>query len=84
MSVKRKLNEQHPDCAEYRRKFEAIWKAYIKLEEIEKAKYPDWKGLDHPANEVLCPAYHKCCEEMKELQKEYAYLFTEISEETKE
>lgn len=72
---KRRLNTNHPDCAEYTAKFQAIWDSYYVLEDEEKAKYPDWRGQDHPANNVLCPAFRKCCAETKKLQQEYSYLF---------
>lgn len=77
---KKKINKDHPDCAEYTKKFHAIWDAYFLLEETERAKYPDWHGQDHPADEVLRPAHRKCCEDTKELQREYAHLFTEDEE----
>ena len=74
---RKRLNKAHPDCAEYTRKFYAIWDAYEKREEEEKAKYPDYHGQDHPAYVVLRPIHRKCCEATKALQEEYAYLFTE-------
>lgn len=80
MSGRRKIDLQHPDCTIYRRKFEKLWSDYRKLEEAERAKYPDWRGLDHPADEALVPAYRECCKKMKELQQEYAYLFTKEAE----
>lgn len=76
-SKRKTLNKDHPDCAEYPAKFRALWDAYMKLEETEKAKYPDWRSQDHPANEILCPVYRKMCADIKALQKEYAHLFTE-------
>ncbi len=74
---RKRLNRNHPDCAAYTAKFRAIWDAYFKKEDEEKAKYPDWHGWDHPADSVLRPIHKKCCEETKKLQQEYAYLFTE-------
>lgn len=77
MSAKRKiLDESHPDCAKYNKEFHAIWDAFFELEKRETAKYPDWRGLDHPANSVLTPARRKCCQDTETLQKKYAYLFT--------
>ena len=61
----------------YSAKHKALWAAYIQLEEAEEAKYPDWRGKDHPADAVLRPARRKLSEEIKALQKEYAYLFDE-------
>ena len=78
--MKKRLKREHPDAAEYKAKFDAIWDAYFEIEEAEKAKYPDWRGLDHPADAVLRPLHRKCCEQTKELQREYSYLFTEEKE----
>ena len=74
---RKRLNKNHPDCTEYTRKFNAIWDAYFKLENEERAKYPDWQGKDHPADTVLRPIHRECCKKTKALQEEYAYLFTE-------
>ena len=74
---RKSINRNHPNCAEYSARFHAIWDAYFKLEDKEKAKYPDWQGKDHPANAVLRPIHKKCCAETRALQEEYAYLFTE-------
>ena len=74
---KHKLDTSHPDCAEYTARFHAIWDAYFALDDEETAKYPNWNGLDHPANVILCPAYRECCKATKKLQQEYSYLFIE-------
>lgn len=71
------VNKNHPDYPMYSAKHKALWDVYFKLDEAERAKYPDWKGKDHPANTVLRPAFRKLSEDIKALQKEYAYLFTE-------
>ena len=73
----KKLNNNHPDCEAYTKRFKEIWDYYDKMEEMEKSKYTDWNGLDHPAEAVLHPIYKKCCEDTKRLQEEYSYLFTE-------
>lgn len=80
-SRRKKLNKNHPDCAEYTERFNALWDAYFALEEKEKAKYPDWQGKDHPAYTILRPIHKECCEKTKALQEEYAYLFTEAPED---
>lgn len=74
---KKRINADHPNCVEYTARLRALWDAYFKREEVEKAKYPDWRGLDHPADVVLRPIFRTCCEDVKLLQQEYAYLFTE-------
>lgn len=78
MCAKRKLDTTHPDCEEYTRKFTELWNKYHEFEEQERAKYPNWRGKDHPADAVVVPAYRKCCEEMKVLQKEYAHIFVDV------
>lgn len=80
MSGRKRLDQSHPDCAEYTAKFREIWDIYYALEKREKAKYSDWRGKDHPANVVLCPAYRKCCEETKALQKQYEHLFITVED----
>ena len=77
MSGRKHLKQDHPDCAEYTRKFSEIWDKYFSIEDTERAKYPDWRGKDHPADEVLRPAFRKLSEDIKALQQEYSYLFTE-------
>ncbi len=69
------VNQDHPDYPAYHAKYRALWEDYYKLEKKETEKYPDWRGLDHPANEVLCPAYREVCRKAKKLQEEYSYLF---------
>ena len=71
------INKNHPDYPAYSTKHKALWDAYMKLCDEEKAKYPDWRGQDHPAYTVLRPAHRKLSEDIKALQKEYAYLFAE-------
>lgn len=77
MYEKRRVDTSHPDCEEYTRKFKKLWEQYYELEDKERAKYPDWKGKDHPADVILAPAYRKCCEETKALQQEYSHIFKE-------
>lgn len=72
-----KVNINHPDYPTYSAKHKELWDAYMKLWDDEDAKYPDWQGKDHPAYGVLRPAHRKLSEDIKALQKKYAYLFTE-------
>ena len=71
------VNKDHPDYPVYSRKHKDLWDAYLKLEEEELEKYPEYHGLDHPACVTFRPFYRKFSEDIKALQKEYAYLFTE-------
>ncbi len=78
------VDKTHPDYPVYSAKHKALWDTYIKLEEEEEAKYPDWNGKDHPANTVLRPARRRLSEDVKALQKEYDYLFTEEPRDDKD
>lgn len=71
------VNKKHPDYLIYSAKHKALWDAYMKLWDQEDKKYPDWQGQDSPEHEVLRPAHRKLSEDIKALQREYAYLFTE-------
>ena len=76
----KRLNKSHPDCAIYAARFKKIWDAYFEFEAAERAKYPDWRGLDHPSDLVTRPAHRKCCEATRQLQEEYSYLFSDIEQ----
>lgn len=69
-----KLNKNHPDCAEYRRKWEELTTEYKeKIEKIEN-EHSDYRGLDNPYTNETIKEFHK---KIKELQSKYAYLYTE-------
>lgn len=70
------VNKNHPDYPIYSEKFKALWDAYMDLRDREYAKYPEWHGWDHPADDVVRPAHRKLSADIKALQKEYAHLFT--------
>ena len=69
------INKNHPDYPAYSKKHKFLWDMYLKREEEELSKYPDYHGQDHPAYAVLRPLHRKLSEDIKSLQKEYAYLF---------
>lgn len=71
------VDKTHPDYPIYSAKHKALWDAYLKLKEVEEAKYPDWRGRDHPADAVLRPLHRKLSDNIKALHQEYSYLFTE-------
>lgn len=71
------VNKNHPDYPIYSKKHKYLWDAYLKHEEKELAKYPDYYGQDHPAYAVLRPLHKQFCTQVKALQKEYSYLFIE-------
>lgn len=84
-SKKFRLNQSHPDCAEYTRRFWAIANAQSQewdaINAAGRAKYPDWQGKDSPWERELVECSRKYNAQIKELQEEYAYLFTEEVED---
>ena len=76
-----RLNENHPDYKEYRKKWDQLVKHYLKLEEKEWSKYPDWKpkgGFDGPVGPGDIDKIHReLNKKLTELQQEYSYLYTE-------
>lgn len=68
------IDKSHPDFEEYKRKYWALVKA--EEEEIENLPKPKIHGRDGESNSV----HKKYVRLIKELQKEYEYLF--ISDET--
>jgi hypothetical protein len=76
-----RLNEDHPDCKEYRKKWDMLVKHYLELEKLEAEKYPDWKpkgGFDGPSGPGDTDKIHReLNRKLTELKKEYSYLYTE-------
>jgi len=54
-----------------------MWEKYQQRIDEEEAKYPDWHGLDHPASMITRQIDRERNAELRKLQAEYAYLFTE-------
>lgn len=75
MSAEKKvhINRNHPDYPEYIEKCKALGDKWFAMEEEERAKYPDWKGKDHPADTK--EIYRQLNAGLKQLQAEYAHLF---------
>lgn len=73
----KRVNREHPDYPVYISKCKSLFAAYQKQFDEEIAKYPDQHGRDHPAYAVIRPLDRKKNAELRELQKEYSYLFTE-------
>ncbi len=69
------IDKQHPDYPEFKRKLDALWEEFGRIAEAERAKYPDWRGWDHPAEKVLHPIRKKYNAKAAAIWKEYAYLF---------
>lgn len=74
------INKQHPDYLEYIKKCQVISNEFCEKEEIERAKYPNWRGKDHPSDPEVMVHYRKFSAALKELKKEYSYLFEDDEE----
>ncbi len=77
MNERQRINKQHPQYAEYIEKCEKLASEYFKIEDKLKAQYPNWRGLDHPADGEIMPYWKKFHEDLKRLQAEYSFLFVE-------
>lgn len=75
MNERRSINKQHPQYAEYIEKCEKLASEYFKIEDKLKAQYPDWRGLDHPADGEIAPYRQKFHADLRKLQVEYLFLF---------
>ena len=80
MTVRKKVNEKHPDFQEYRDKCYAIRDKYLPMiSAIEKEgmkKYQNWDRLDCPWDDDVRPIHKQFNDALKKLQNEYSYLFT--------
>lgn len=76
MSAK-SVNREHPDYSVYIEKCKKLWELYGKKIADEEAKYAEYLGKDSPASVVTKELDRKRNEELRLLQKEYSYLFTE-------
>ena len=77
MNERQRINKQHPQYAEYIEKCEKLASEYFEIEDKLKAQYPNWRGLDHPADGEIMPYWKKFHEDLKRLQAEYSFLFVE-------
>ncbi len=70
-------NRNHPKFNEYREKCEKLRDDFRDQEDAILARYPEWHGLDNPADDEINPLRKKFHADLKALQKEYSFLFTE-------
>ena len=76
MSATKKINKAHPDYADYVSKCKKIAEAYFALQDAEEAKYPNWRGLDHPASGVCRKLSKEMNAKLLQLRQEYRHLFS--------
>lgn len=69
------INKKHPKYLEYIRKCEELTISYREKVNTERAKFPDWVGLDHPSDEEVNKLLTEMKKKLKKLKKEYHYLF---------
>lgn len=70
-----RILENHPRYQEYVNKCKSLGETFFKIKYELKAKYPDWRGLDHPADLEIRPYEKQFYADLKKLQEEYAFLF---------
>ena len=75
MNERRRINREHPKYTEYIAKCEELASHFDKIEEELKAQHPDWRGLDHPADEEIAPYRREFHANLRKLQAEYSFLF---------
>lgn len=75
MSEEKRINKQHPKFSEYLSKCEALASEYSKKVDAEESKYPNWRGLDHPATREVLAITKEFNKKLRALQTEYDFLF---------
>lgn len=89
MGGRRSVNKQHLDYPEYIRKCSALRDRYWSLikaeEERLKVERPNWMdGKDSLESAQKRQLYQQMYAELRTLQQEYAYLFTEVPRDDKD
>lgn len=82
MFVKKSINTTHEKYAEYIEKCEKLAAFYSAQKEQARSRYPKWQGRDHPASGEIREIELKSNRELKKLQEEYSFLFSEYEEKT--
>ena len=78
---KKKINENHPLFNEYKAKCDTLFhECWAKVDE-ERAKYPDWKGRDHPSDLAVYALEKECNSKLRDLQREYDFLFSDVTDD---
>ena len=72
-----KVDITHPDYKQYAKEYTAILLEFSEVEKAKKAKYPKWRGFDHPAGREIKRIWRtEYKPRLDELNEKYAYLFT--------
>lgn len=81
MFVKKSINKNHPLYEEYVSECKNLFQRYEAKIEAERAKYPNWKGLDHPAGTEIRALEREYNSKLRELQHKYDFLFSKASDD---
>ena len=81
MFVKKNINKNHPLYEKYVSECKNLFQGYEAKIETERAKYPNWKRLDHPASTEIRALERECNSKLGELQREYDFLFSKASDD---
>lgn len=68
-------NKMHPLYREYIAKCKALSERFYEEENVLRAKYPEWRGKDHPASAEIKKLDLQHNTDLKALQQEYSFLF---------
>ena len=77
MSGRKRLNKNHPDLPEYKRKFDQLVQEMNAEADRVHDENPDFQGRDGPVAAVH-KKYHL---KISALQKEYSHLYIEVSDD---
>lgn len=75
MNAKKKVDRTHKNYPEYIEKCKKLSEKFLAMEQEAEGKYPEWRGLDHPAGEEIQRLKKQLYVELKALQEKYAHLF---------
>ena len=81
MFVKKNVNKSHPRYEEYISKCRDLFHIYEEKIEAEHAKYPNWRGLDHPSDIEVRLLERECNSKLRDLQREYDFLFSDVTDD---
>lgn len=81
MFVKKNVNESHPRYEEYISKCRNLFRMYDEKIEAERAKYPTWRGRDHPSDIKVLALERERNSKLRDLQREYDFLFSEVTDD---
>ena len=76
--MRKEINKIHPKFSEYIAECEALANDCFQKIAAAEAKYPNWKGLDHPAAHEVRSIERDFHDKLRQLQAKYVFLFSEV------